>query len=163
MRTPRVALMESVSARVSATAAATELVSALSEFDCPKAGGGAAAAAACSAMRSAGVVKLTAAHETYSFPIPIQLRFLSAWGKLSSGATGRPTEGVLVHAGQAAQPLSCSQWQSSESGHVSPATISTASTMTPAYCRLRSICGDSTCQSCPCSADGGHSAAGQAP
>ncbi len=54
------ALMESVSARVSATAAATELVSALSESDCPKAGGGAAACAACSAIRSAGVVKFTA-------------------------------------------------------------------------------------------------------
>ncbi len=54
--------MESVSARVSATAAATELVSALSDADCPNAGGGAAAAAACAATRSAGVVKFTAHH-----------------------------------------------------------------------------------------------------
>lgn len=52
--------MESVSALVRSTAAATELVRALSASDWPG-GAGVAAAAACAATRSAGVVKLTAA------------------------------------------------------------------------------------------------------
>ena len=93
--------MESVSALVRSTAAATELVRALSASDWPG-GAGVAAAAACAATRSAGVVKLTAEKSTDSvYPLDGSGRI----GRVCHQATESPGQEGVYTASYLTQPV----------------------------------------------------------